>query len=465
MFRSKLFSLLKSLNEQEFKRFGEFMNSPYYNKSIILKKLHSVYARFYPHFTGEKFTKEKIYSLLKPGEKFNESLLRNYNSDMLTLAEKFIAVQHNEGSVMHEYIPMLNELNSRKLTSLFDPVYDKALAGFKKNTNKINYLAAKYNLSRELENYNSITKNFSEKALYEHEADTINYFLCVLLDNYAYGVNQFDIKGKKYSYKYLNEFIKFAEKAIESADNISRVYFYRLMLNYSGSEKYYYLLKLIAENIEEPENDFDTYICLINYIKKQKDTSRIDTVKELYELRKTVIERYIMKGDNYLSANIFLSQVRSGLKLGEIENVLTFITSCKDLLPEAEKNNVYHYSMALFYFTSGSLKDALANLNLVTGNNFEPLEVRNLFVRIYWMLDDMDNVESSIAAYKQYLSKNRKIGKDDILKHTKFCSIMEKLFRAKYDGKQLSQNSLAELDENKCYNYKWLKDEAGKIFI
>lgn len=467
MFNSKLFDVFKSLNESEFRKFGDYVNSPVFNKSKLLIKLFSVYSKFYPDFSGPKFTKENIFRKIQPSLKYNESLLRNYNSDMLRLIENYLVFLHQNKNPESYYIPLLNELNSRKLSQMFMANYKTALKELSiKGKNRIQGLGAKFLLSREKENYNSIVKNYSEKDLYEHEQDTVNYFLSVMLDNYAYGINQFEIKGKKYGYKNLTEFLHFAETILKNSDENASIYYNRLMLNHTGDEKYYHNLKKQAETeaaLNEPENNFDTYICLINYLKKQKGLTRLDTVKELFELRKTVISRYILNGENFISTNIFLSQVRSGIKLGEFNWVKDFIENCRYKLPEFDMSNTYNYSRALFNFSTGNFKLALKCLLSVSGNHFEPLEIRNLLTRIYWKTEDFDNIENSLNSYRQYLSKNRKLNRTDLLKHTAFIGLMEKLFKKKYDGKQIEQNEIKSYNDDNCYNYTWLKDEAENI--
>ncbi len=468
MLKSRLFDLLGSLNEAEFKKFGEYISSPYFNKSKVLIKLYSIYKKHYPEFSDEGFLKSKIFSKLFPGKPFNESLLRNYNSDLLALGEKFLSQVNFNRNGNNHYRHLLNELNIRGINSLFKSNYGTVMNLLDSSIIKDTmYHYDRYFIKQEKEQNSLNLKELSGEDMRDSEISIINFLFSVMLEMYAYNINQIEVNKIKYDFLILNELITLVESKKHLLDPVVLIHYYRLMLHYTGKPVYFDLLKRQAEehsDLSGEENHFDTYICLINYVKKFKDMNSTETIRELFDLRKVMIEKYILEGKNFISQNIFLSQVRSAIKLEYYDWLAEFIETYKNSLPENIKHNTYHYSLALYYFSIKKYQEALLNISLISGNVLEPLEIKNLSVRIYWHLNDFERLLSGLLLYKQYLAKNRKIDKVTLKKHKGFTVIMDKLFKYKFDKKNIDLIALEKQADNTeiLYN-RWLLNEIREF--
>ncbi len=458
MFKSKLFDVLCTLDENEYRRFGEFVASPFFNKSRVLIKLHSVYGKFHPIFKGENFTKEDIFKKLQPGKRYNEAVLRNYNSDMLALAEKFLSQLNINRSSQNHYKHLLNELNIRNIHSLFESNYKAALAELESSPRRdTSYHYDRHFIKQEKDLYNGFMRSFSAEDKRESEVSFINFFLSVLLEMYAYIINQRDVLRIKYDITLFDELVGIVEAKSGMLAPVVLMHFNRLMLHSTRDEKYYLLLKQQVEkhgSMMETVNHFDAYICLINYVRWHKDMDLAETTRELFELRKNIIEKNIFIGKNHISLNMFLNQVRSGLRLGEFEWVYRFIETYKERLLETERHNTYHFSLGLYYYETGKYNEALKNLLLITGGSINMLEIKNLTARIHWQQNNFDMIPSALSAYKQYIAKNRKLEKSIVEVHSGFIAVMEKLFRYKYDGKKINLAELKKEAEDSAIVYK-----------
>ncbi len=468
MIKSKLFVLLETLSKDELDKFGDFLRSPFFNKSAPLVKLFSVYRKYYPEFNNKNFTKEKVFAAAFPGKNFKEALLRNYNSDLLKLGEDFLIQLNLNRSEITPKRHLLSELNMRNIHSLFESSYKSALKKLENSESRdTSYHYDRYFIKQEKDLYNSFMKNFSPGDKKDSEESFINFFLSVLMEMYAYIINQRDVLKVKYDFILFDELVKLVESKSGMLAPVVLMHFNRLMLHHTGQEKYYLLLKEQADkhgSLTETVNHFDTYICLINYVRKYKDTEKTETIRELFELRKIIIEKNILVGENYISHNVFHNQVKSGLKLKEFEYVRNFIESYKGRLLESVRHNTYHYSLATYYYETGNNRDALKHLLLITGSSFDILEIKNLAARIYWQENDFDLISSSLASYKQYIAKNRKLDKDKAKNHSGFIAMMEKLFRYKYDGKKIDLGELKKEALNSAIVYKkWVVDSIDAI--
>lgn len=463
MLKSKLFDVLKTFDEAEYREFGDFVASPYFNKSKVLIRLCSIYRKFYPEFRNASFTKHNVYRKLLPGKEYNEGVLRNYNSDLLTLAEKFLADKNICRNNRNYYKQLLNELNLRNINKLFESNYRSALRTLENSESRdTSYHFDRYYIKQEGDVFNSLSKKFSMQDKLDSEESFINYFVSVLLEMYAFIINQSEIFKVKYEFTLFDELINLVESKKGILSPVVLIYYHRLMLNFTGLEKFYLLLKEQAVNhgsLSETENHFDTFICLINYVRKHKDMEAIENIREVFELRKIIIEKNIQTGKNYISHNIFNNQVKSGLKLKEFEWVFNFIESFKDRLLENIRHNTYEYCLAIYYYEIRNYPEALKHISLVSGGSFDLLEVKNLTARICWDMNDFDLVHDNLASYNQYISKNRKLDKNTGRKHKEFINVMESLFKCKYDGKKIDLIELKnKVQTSDIASKKWVTD-------
>ncbi|MEO8446889.1 MAG: hypothetical protein ABI528_05305, partial [bacterium] len=128
MHDSNLINLLSTFSKEEMKRFGLFVNSPFYNREKILIKFVSVLIKNHPEFGVEEMQKKKIYASILPGKAYNDALMRNTVSDMLKLAEEFLKVIRVNKDAFYSSYNLMKELTDRKQKTLFSMNFRKAKA-------------------------------------------------------------------------------------------------------------------------------------------------------------------------------------------------------------------------------------------------------------------------------------------------------------------------------------------------
>ncbi|MEO8665374.1 MAG: hypothetical protein ABI462_07745 [Ignavibacteria bacterium] len=122
MLKSKAIDILKTLSRDEFKRFGYFAESPYFNRNNSLIRLAGELREFYPSFDSGKMTEEYLYKKVF-GNKYSYSSMKNLMSEMLTLCENFLIadrVNKVDNLGPRNTIDLLEELRERHLDKLFE---------------------------------------------------------------------------------------------------------------------------------------------------------------------------------------------------------------------------------------------------------------------------------------------------------------------------------------------------------
>jgi len=113
---SKAIKVLKLFTNDEFKQFGKFINSPFFNSNKSLNKLYLFLKKNYPVF---EFTAEDAFKFLFPGKKYYIAKIRRLFAEMYKLCEDFLAHNSlNADSFAKKYY-IIREFGKNKLDSLF----------------------------------------------------------------------------------------------------------------------------------------------------------------------------------------------------------------------------------------------------------------------------------------------------------------------------------------------------------
>ncbi|MBK8549695.1 MAG: hypothetical protein IPL53_01035 [Ignavibacteria bacterium] len=358
MIKGKLIPLLRAFSKEEFKSFGDFVSSPYFNKERVLIDLYRILKQDYPGFSSKGFEKEAIYELLFPGKKYNDSIFRNTFSKMLRLSEKFLYVNHLGNDNFHRRLFLLEEFKLKKQEGLF--VKHKAEADRFTESNLIkneDYFLKKYLLENLNDEFRKITKNFMVLTNKE-EAGSFEYlsnsFLISILKANASIINS----NKNFFGEQLN-LILFDE--IESyllknpdllASNLYlRYYYYSIKIFQSNDDKYFFELRDIINNeieslgIVDRKNILTT---LTNYSYYRINNGELKFVDEQFKLYKLNIEKKLYKGDrDFLSHIFFMNVVTTGLDAGEFEWVEDFIRQYNSELKNEHRENMFNFSFSL----------------------------------------------------------------------------------------------------------------------
>lgn len=119
MEKSKVIKIFKTFSGEEFKSFKDFVRSPFHNKNKNVIRLFDILKKQYPDFKSGTIAKEKIFSKLFPGKKYNDVVIRILISDLLKLSESFLSYTEFQKSHLTSLKFLLNELKERNLDSLY----------------------------------------------------------------------------------------------------------------------------------------------------------------------------------------------------------------------------------------------------------------------------------------------------------------------------------------------------------
>jgi hypothetical protein len=136
MRESKLTEMLKGITPFEFKRFGEFLNSPFHNKSKKILQLYELINGHYEEFDANVITNEKIAREIFYDEKKKDQNARTLISNFSSLLEEFIIYNKSTKNPVQQKVNLLEALRERNIIKNFEMVSKEITDINKKEFNK-----------------------------------------------------------------------------------------------------------------------------------------------------------------------------------------------------------------------------------------------------------------------------------------------------------------------------------------
>jgi hypothetical protein len=176
----KIFQLISSFSDIEWKEFNKFAKSPYFTGSrdygSILTELNN-YRRNRNGFL--KVTNEDFFSKIFPGKKYSNKTLRNRLNELTKICEKYLSQKIIEKDVLLGKLLLLKGYKRKKLTDLFINEYDKISSAINiydsksYNVSELKFLSA--DVHRERQDFGKMLDEFKKHT---------DYFLAFFLEKF-----------------------------------------------------------------------------------------------------------------------------------------------------------------------------------------------------------------------------------------------------------------------------------------
>lgn len=119
LFSSKFVRIVKTLSPEELKSFELWLRSPWANSNKNLVRILDKLKRYYPEFTDDKLTKEKLFKQVLPNGKFSLRRMNNLLSEGYLAAEHFLVFHNLTHNQNLQKDLLTKELQSRSLDEWF----------------------------------------------------------------------------------------------------------------------------------------------------------------------------------------------------------------------------------------------------------------------------------------------------------------------------------------------------------
>lgn len=478
MISSKAIQVIQTFSEDEFRKFGLFVSSPYFNKENILVKFYELLKKYYPEFNNRNFEKEKLFGKLYPGKEYNDGRMRNILSGTFELAEKFTAVNHLQNKKLNSSIALMSEYSERKMEKLFEKAEEdagKILNSIQVKNEEYYYDA--YRMISEKRKFRRKQKSslYSADDLLRSAGNNLTVsFLISMLRSHTNIANS---NQKMFNFdndSSLNELEIFLEKERIRFKDITymQLYYKAFKLARTLDEKYFYELKKITDSSsgELSDNDMrDIFTYLTNYCYYMISKGNTHFKKEHFLLHKENILRSGYKGERKFLDHIkYLSIVITGLDAGEEGWVESFIEQYKNELDERNVENSYNFSKALVFYHKKEYSHALDwALKVKTDDLSYKHQLKSLYLKIYFDMNEIEPFYSHVDSYRHFLVNEKHI--PELTRHAigGYVNLAKKLFDLKNDtsekGSYLFMLKKEITESESLINKEWLMVKTEEI--
>lgn len=474
-----LFVLLNSFDKKRADKFEDFIKSPFFNK-------RSDVIRFYNYIKVRQPSKElerqKIYSRVYGGDKYNEQVIVNLFSRTKKLINEFLTIIGLQKDEMARTNALAFELAKSGFNNLAEKAIDNAFTNLENEYYTVEYLKKYYDYTELKESLAISIRNFREKAensMKRGEA-FVNYYILNLLRI----ANDFIV------FKYVNSvfesdetfngFFKYFdfEKYIENLKKICSPYYAITAVFYYGLQSKMYdpdgkyrqeLKKIVFENLDymKYQDQASCWTMLFAAYIFSNTPPKYNPSAEVHEINKYFVERDILTRDEFgfVMENNYHNIAFQAINAKDYDWAEKFLDKYKSLLPPGTPDDTYNVCMARNSFERGNFESSLNYISRMKIDNIMTrTNVATLLIRCYYELGYYEEALSGTEALRQFHKKNKVLPahlKKPLIEFVKYVS---KLIRYKASNRKFPEDLYLKALKGPAFNTKlWITEKMKEL--
>lgn len=467
MQKTKLTFLLKSLDKQEFRRLGRFLNSPFYNYSRPPVLLYESLKRFHPKFDSLKFTKHYIWMKVFQDLPFDTNKFWQLISKLTQLVEQFLIVLELESHPRNQRELLLQALGRKNVDELFEQEFNKQLEEIEKEkVNSNAFIQNKHSLFQIVSKFHGILDTKKALEILEKTADPLD--LNFINQKLALACNLKNVENflnKTYSINFLDQISEMINNGYGTDFPQFKIYLKLIELSKNGKEKEYWNLKKAFFNsinfFSRKDKKF-IFHQLLNFTILHGNKGKEKFKKENLDLYKIGLEFDLIVENNKISYKSFTNIASFGASLREFEWTESFIIEYSNYLSEDIKEEALRMANAYLAFFKGDFSKTInLLLNYSFSQTIEMLRAKGLLIRSYFELYNMDSSYSHLfrsysLSLDRYLRRDQVESEKRVKLYLNFVRLLRRLFHLIHN-KKTTKNNVQKLKQEALQNEIILK--------
>jgi len=480
LIKTKFISLLKQFTAKEIKKFGEFIESPFFNKNQKLRALNTFVVQFAPDFEHKSLTKTNAYQYIFKKPTFDINAINNLTSDLMKLLYQFLALQeYNKDEALKLHFLNKNLLQRDAEFHHNRNLQKSKLLQEKQTLRNYTYYEKAYQLYEDLDQYFLTKTKRVEDDNLQLKSDAFDvYYLSKKLMMACEMANRSAIRRSEYDFNLINQYIEAFKKQNDLQDIpcINVYYQTLLMIQHGDKEAHYHELKTLLKNnlqLFAQEELANIYGYMLNFCVKRINSGQSAYYEEIFELYQLLLEQNILFEHDYLSEKNFMNIITVSLRLKDFDWTESFIHRYKEKLRPEIRDNAALYNLAAFYYAKKDYKHALQQLyNVEFTDSFYHIGAKIIQLKSYYELQEEEAFLSLLEAFKKYLQRNKQLSDYHKNSNITFLKIAKQIFQLRYSKSFLPkplwqkqhQNIVEQLKmPTPIANKEWLRDVINSL--
>ncbi len=466
--------LFKHLSKDELIKFEKFVKSPYFNNSTKVIELFTIVNT--PE--GEKLSKHKLFTLLYPGEKYNDTRMRKILSDFNKLFEKFLGYRGIETiDPLSINTQMLELMQEKGMSEEFSSGYrqlSKKLASeyFKEDPYYRSF--SRIELLHYYSGYNKLKKPSPaglEMASFYMDLQFVYIKLNLMRDIMLHNI----LNKEKYSRKieFQDEVLKFVKDnlkvIIKEHPNLYIIYLTVMATADDNNPSY---ISDLAEFVKTNEKKFDKsrlgfyYTYITSFYWNKINQGDISYRPKLMDAYKQMERKGVIKSEKYIPHNIFNSVVIAAVWANDLHWLENFVENHRNDLEPEFFNDVYNLSMAKIQFCKRKYEMTLKYLNDIEYKSpTYYINAKTILLKTLYEMGDYDGMKYTLDSLKHYIYRNSALVNQQVHNIKMVIKYFKYLLKLKGKNYTALQKFLEMLEREKTFvpERKWLTEKITEL--
>lgn len=496
MLKSSVLEILRTFDEEELMKFEDFLKSPYHNKIANVIKLLSVIKKYYPEFNNKELDKKFVWKKLFPEKEYNYGTMKNLIYELTKLAMKFIVLEDFERDILEKDNILINCLNERKITKLFNVKMSEIERRYSKDS-----FNAEYFFVNDI--YSSMSKMLWIK-IYHYRANNINaesenditagsamfiysfliylfkYYNNVMIDsldkNFSMDKNILAVFLKEISPEIIDKLLTIVKDYSDRDFRVMSV-FWNMSKSYrtnSSLKDYLEFKKSLYNNIDifSRWDARDLFHAMGNSLNNI-DPSSIDIDKELFDISNTMLSTNIIftrdphsheLGGTLTTSDFNLYNWRA-FNAGDYDAIAKFTSMYINKIPQDSMEYCKNISRAYLLFGEKKFNEVLEVISISEHPNFvTKVRMKHFKAKCLYELNEFENFKSEYKSIYHFLKNNKSLSlkiktdtKNLFDKINRMFSLKEKFNSFEYDKLR------NEISKSSFSNTTWLNKKIKEF--
>lgn len=469
----KIFQALSTLSKQQLKHFGNFIQSPYFNKNKLLYVLYDLLLPHHPNYS--LVNKETLFAHLFEQQLYKDETLRLLYSDLYSLFEQFLVQQQLEQNKSLEQWLLFEGLKDASLNQSFWQQYakfSKQNVGVFSSSPTLFYLDdyLYQHLCRDTAYQYSLVlqQNIPDLSLQTLSKGLDTYYVAAKLRYSCAMLVSELISANKYTDIAHNDLVLMIEKTPDllQVPIINAYYCLLQLLNNSNQQNFEAWLALLHQNKQLSPFDLrQLYQGGLIYCQSLVRHGNAAGYSQFFSLYQQFLASKLIFVDNVLSVAHFKNLVTLGLLNQDWIWTREFIEQYKKHLPVNERENEYCLSLARWYFYQNDYLFAQqALLKVPFSTVYQQIACKTLLLQCYYELSETEPFTSLMANFKDLLKRTKEVSESDKAAYYRFLSTLNLLYRTKTQKQKLTTHDVQHLQiATAIVERKWLTKKMDDL--
>lgn len=472
MKETKFLELAGSLSEKDFRKLGEFLRSPYFNKTQALITLYNYLQKIYPYFDKIDLAhlSQSVYGSAKKQNK-----VKSLISEFCKMIEKFYMQITFEENELYMNSSLLRYYSENNMAKNFETQQKKISRSVPKDFDKDENFYFN-NAMTELSKFHFKLERNEEKLPddIQNVSDNIDlYFVSAKLNmlHFLYYYKKSNPKSESdlFFSDAILQYIEENSKMLKKENPIIYSKFLVLMTIWKPEEEQYFfeLKSFVFSKMQEMTLGNAEYLisALMNYTLEKCNEGNAKFQQERFEIYRLTEKNFIFKKLPFVNHIDFQNAISASIGVNNIKFAEQFLFDYKSkLIPEFKKDTI-SLAKAQILFAQKHYDEALNIINKIDYlNSIFYLKSKILQSKIYYMQGEMSAQYYLIDSVKHYLKRNEnKISKRSYQLYWKYFLFLQKMVNPNNQTKSKLLELRYDLEQDKNIASKeWLLENLPK---